>query len=157
MWALAAVVPGVVSLVVVPFVIYVLCRPGAARTPDAPAAARAALAGLGGIKSPERLMGLISIVLLIAWILGPRVGLDTTSAALIAIAALLLTGVLTWDDICREREAWNTFIWFAALVMMATFLGQFGLFERFTGQVGSVFSAPGRAPGSCAPGPPGTP
>jgi DASS family divalent anion:Na+ symporter len=56
-----------------------------------------------------------------------------------AVAALLLTGVLSWQDACCEHEAWNTFIWFATLVMMATYLGQFGFIAWFTGQVGSIF------------------
>ena len=147
MWALAAVVPGAVSLVVIPLVIYRLCRPGVTRTPDAPAAARVALARLGSIKRSERLMGAIVVILLAAWILGPAIGLDVTAAALMAVAALLLTGVLSWDDVAREHEAWNTFIWFAALVMMATYLGQLGLIQWFTGQVESAFTGFGWVPG----------
>jgi divalent anion:Na+ symporter, DASS family len=143
LWALAALVPGAVSLIVVPLVIYSLCPPDVVKTPEAPAAARAALAAMGAVTPGERLMGTISIVLLAAWILGPALGLDTTAAALIAVAALLLTGVLSWDDISHEAEAWNTFIWFAALVMMATYLGQFGLITWFTGRVAPVFAGVG--------------
>ena len=40
LWALAAVVPGAVSLVVMPLVIYRLCPPGAVKSPDAHAAAK---------------------------------------------------------------------------------------------------------------------
>lgn len=147
LWALAAVVPGAISLIVVPLVIYALCRRGVVQTPGAPAAARAALAQLGPLRRSEWLMGTISIVLLAAWILGPAIGLDTTAAALIAIAALLITGVLSWDDVSHDAEAWNTFIWFAALVMMATYLGQFGMITWFTGQVGPVFAGVGWVPG----------
>jgi len=147
MWALAAVVPGVVSLVVIPLVIYWLLPRGVVKTPDAPAAARVALATLGPVKRSEQVMATISIVLLVAWIAGPAIGLDTTAAALMAIAALLLTGVLTWDDISHDHEAWNTFIWFAALVMMATYLGQFGLITWFTGQVAPLFAGVGWVPG----------
>lgn len=147
LWALAAVVPGVVSLIVVPLVIYALSPRGVAKTPEAPAAARAELARMGPLTRSEALMGTISVVLLGAWILGPTIGLDTTAAALIAIAALLLTGVLSWDDIVHDPEAWNTFVWFAALVMMATYLGQFGLITWFTGQVGALFAGVGWLPG----------
>ena len=147
LWALAAAVPGAISLVVVPLVIYRLCPPGAVKTPAAPPAAREALAGLGPITRSERLMGAILIVLLGAWILGPVIGLDVTAAALMAVAALLLTGVLSWEDACHQHEAWNTFIWFAALVMMATYLGQFGFIAWFTEQVGSLFPGIGWMPG----------
>jgi DASS family divalent anion:Na+ symporter len=146
-WAVAAVVPGVVSLVVVPLVVYVLCPPAVVKTPGAPALAKSALAALGPMKRSEKLMGLVSVTLLVAWIFGPALRLDATAAALMAIAALLVTGVLSWDDITHEREAWNTFIWFATLVMMATFLGSLGLIKWFSGQVGSVFGGIGWLPG----------
>jgi DASS family divalent anion:Na+ symporter len=146
-WALAAVVPGAVSLVVVPFAIYRLCPPGAARTPDAPVAARAALERLGPMTRSERLMAVISIGLLAAWILGSATSLDVTAAAIMAVAALLLTGALGWEDASREHEAWNTFVWFATLVMMATYLGQFGLIKWFTAQVGPFFPGIGWVPG----------
>jgi divalent anion:Na+ symporter, DASS family len=139
LWALAAAGPGAVSLIVVPLVIYRLCPPGAVKTPDAPVVARAALAGLGPVTRSERVMAAILVVLLGAWILGPAIGLDVTAAALIAVAALLLTGVLTWEDACCQHEAWNTFIWFATLVMMATYMGQFGFIAWFTAQIGTLF------------------
>jgi DASS family divalent anion:Na+ symporter len=143
MWALAAVVPGAVSLLVVPLVIYLLRPPDAAHTPDAPATARAMLAKLGPITRNERVMAVISILLLAAWILGAVLGLDVTAAALLAVAALLLTGALRWDDACCEQEAWTTFIWFATLLMMASYLGEFGLITWFTARVGPLFSGIG--------------
>ena len=147
LWALAAAVPGAISLIVVPLVIYRLCPPGAVKTPDAPPAARKALAGLGPITRAERLMAAILIVLLGAWIVGPTIGLDVTAAALMAVAALLLTGVLSWEDACCQQEAWNTFIWFATLVMMATYVGQFGFIAWFTKQVAAIFPGVGWMPG----------
>ena len=143
LWAAAASLPGLLSLIVIPHVIGFVCPPGTAGTPDAPAAARVALAGMGRINRHQWLVVLVCLFLLPAWAFGPAIGLDTTAAALAAIAALLLTGVLGWDDICREREAWNTFVWFAALLMMATYLGQFGMMKWLTGGVGSMFAGVG--------------
>jgi DASS family divalent anion:Na+ symporter len=50
---------------------------------------------------------------------------------MIGIAVLLLTGVLTWDDIKSEAGAWDTLVWFSALVMMATYLNELGLMTWF--------------------------
>ena len=147
MWALAAVVPGVVSLVVIPLVIYRLLPRSVVKTPDAPAVARKALATMGSVTRSEKMMATISVVLLTAWIAGPAIGLETTAAALIATGALLLTGVLTWDEMTGNHEAWNTFICFATLVMMATYLGRLGLIEWFTGQVGAMVGGTGLVPG----------
>jgi DASS family divalent anion:Na+ symporter len=147
LWALAAVVPGAISLMLIPLAIYRLNPPGAVKTPDAPPAARAALAGLGPLTRRERLTAAILVVLLAAWIAGPTIGLDVTAAALMAVAALLVTGVLTWEDACHQHEAWSMFVWFAVLVMMATYLGQFGLVEWFTARAASAFGGIGWLPG----------
>jgi DASS family divalent anion:Na+ symporter len=40
--------------------------------------------------------------------------------------------VLEWEDILKAKSAWDTLIWFAALVMMATFLGKLGLIGWFS-------------------------
>ena len=54
-------------------------------------------------------------------------------------AVLLVAGVLRWEDVSNDSEAWNTFVWFATLLMMATALGQLGLIAWFTEQVRPMF------------------
>jgi DASS family divalent anion:Na+ symporter len=147
LWALAASVPGVVSLLLVPMVIYAVCARGAVNSGEAPETARRALAAMGPISRGERVMAAVAIVLLGAWILGSSIGLDPTAAALMAVAVLIVTGVLRWDDLSRDAEAWNTFVWFAVLVMMATYLGQFGLTTWFTARVQPLFEGIGWVPG----------
>jgi DASS family divalent anion:Na+ symporter len=146
-WMVAALVPGLLSLVVTPLVIYATRPPGFVKTPEAPALARAALKEMGPMKRDERLMSVISVVMIVLWILGTTLSLDPTATAIMAIAALLLTGVLTWEDLCTQREAWDTYMWFAAVVMMATFLAQFGLIKWFSEQVGPIFQGIGWIPG----------
>src|SRR2546426_41562 len=146
-WAIAALVPGFASLTIIPLVVYAVCPPGTVRTPQAPAMAKAFLASLGPMSRNEQLMGMISVVMIVLWILGTTLNLDPTATALLATAALVLTGVLTWDDLCREHRAWDTFIWFGTLVMMATFLGQFGLIRWFSDTMAPAFGGIGWIPG----------
>ncbi len=145
-WAFAAVVPGFTSLIIIPLVVYTVCPPGTVRTPGAPAMAKASLASLGPMSRNEKLMGMVSVVMIVLWIFGTTLNLDPTATALLATAALLLTGVLTWDDLCSEHRAWDTFIWFGTLVMMASFLGQFGLVRWFSDKMAPVFGGIGWIP-----------
>jgi DASS family divalent anion:Na+ symporter len=46
--------------------------------------------------------------------------------------------VLSWDDILEGRSAWDAFVWFAILVMMAGQLGDLGLLKWFSGEVGGL-------------------
>ena len=146
-WAVAAIAPAIVSLVIVPLIVYVMCPPGVVKTPEAPAIAKQALDALGPMKRSEKVMASVSVLMLVLWILGTTLNLDPTATAFLAIAALLLTGVLTWDELSHEHNAWDTFVWFGTLVMMATFLGQLGLIKWFSSQVSPIFSGIGWIPG----------
>jgi DASS family divalent anion:Na+ symporter len=66
-----------------------------------------------------------------AMILGSAWAVDPTTTAFIGLTLLLLTGVLTWEDILTQKSAWDTITWFAALVMMATYLNKLGLITWF--------------------------
>ena len=67
--------------------------------------------------------------------LGPSVTLNSTTVAFIGLAVLLVTGVLSWDDVLKEKGAWDTVVWFSALVMMATFLNKLGLIQWFSDSI----------------------
>lgn len=135
-WFLAAVAPCLVSLLLVPLFIYWIVRPEIKNTPDAPGIARAELQALGPMARGEILMLFTVVLLLILWIFGDKVGVDPTTAAFVGLSFLLLTGVLNWNDIKGEQGAWDTLIWFAALLMMANQLKLLGFMDWFGNLVG---------------------
>lgn len=51
-----------------------------------------------------------------------------------------MTQVLTWDDIKKEQGAWDTLTWFAALVMLASFLNELGMVGWFSDAMKSYVS-----------------
>ena len=127
-WALAASVPGLVSLVVIPLLMYRVFGPELKETPQAAAAARTQLDELGSLTRHEWIMAGTIVLLLLLWTLGgPLFDMSATTVAMIGLSVLLLVGVLTWEDVKTETQAWDTLVWFAALVMMATFLNTLGL------------------------------
>ncbi len=44
-----------------------------------------------------------------------------------------MTGVLSWEDVIKERALERFIVWFGALVMMATFLNKLGPVAWFAG------------------------
>jgi DASS family divalent anion:Na+ symporter len=143
-WAVAAVVPGLVALLLVPFLIYRLHRPEITETPGAVVMAKDHLRDLGPIKRQEWMMLGVFVMLLVLWIFAKQLGdLNATTSALAGLAVLLLTGVLTWDDIKAETGAWDTLVWFAALVMMASFLNKLGMIPWFSRTMGGMVAGKG--------------
>ncbi|ANM80389.1 na+ symporter family protein [Serratia marcescens] len=143
MWAVAALVPGLCSLIVMPLVIYLLYPPEVKSTPDAPRFAREKLQALGPVTLPEKITLGVFALLLVLWagipamIFGPSLAVNPTTAALIGLAVLLATGVLSWEDVLKHKGAWDTVVWFSALVMMASFLGKLGLIGWLSQTVGN--------------------
>ncbi len=138
-WALAALVPGIISLILIPLLIYKIYPPEVKETPAAAQIAKNKLAEMGKMKTSEWIMLATFFLLLALWIFGPdQLGMNATTAALVGLAVLLFTTVLNWNDVLNERGAWDTLVWFAALVMMATQLNTLGLIPWFSERMGDV-------------------
>lgn len=125
-WFLAALVPGLVSLIVIPFIIYKIYPPTVKETPNAKSWADHELEKMGKISLAEKFMIGIFIIALALWVTGSFINIDATLTAFIALSLLLITGVLTWKDILNETGAWNTLVWFSVLVLMADQLNKLG-------------------------------
>lgn len=121
-WALAAIVPGLAALIVMPWIMSKIYPPTIKKTPDAPEHARQELHEMGPMSVKEWIMLGTFVMLLVLWVTGTSLGIDATSAAFFGIAILLVTKVLTWKDLAKNSSAWSTLIFFAVLVGMADHL-----------------------------------
>jgi len=130
-WAIGAIVPGLVSLAIVPSVIYRLFPPEIKRTPEAAEFARRELREMGSASRNERLMLLVFALVATLWMTTAFHGINYAVVAMLGICVLLLTGVITWEDAISERNAWDVFIWYGGLVRMAEALGETGITKLF--------------------------
>jgi DASS family divalent anion:Na+ symporter len=131
-WALASIVPGLISLIVMPYVIYKIAPPTIKQTPHARAMAREKLEQMGPMKKSEWIMLGIFFLLISLWVCGPSIELKATVAAMIGLVIMLCTKILKWKDVLEEHGAWDTFIWFSILITLATFLNKFGMATWFS-------------------------
>jgi DASS family divalent anion:Na+ symporter len=137
-------IAALVALILVPLLIYKLMRPEITETPEAVEMAKGHLRDLGPIKRQEWMMLGVFVMLLVLWIFAKQLGdLNATTSALAGLAVLLLAGVLNWEDIKAETGAWDTLVWFAALVMMASFLNKLGMVPWFSKSMGGMVAGKG--------------
>jgi DASS family divalent anion:Na+ symporter len=146
-WALASCVPATISIIVLPWLIYRLDPPELKHTPEAQLLARKELAVMGPMSPSEKLLLFVFGVVIAGWITEkPLPGLPDYAAdwsiwhgvspAMIAfggVSLIVLAGVIRWDDVLAERRAWDAFIWFGGLIMMASGLNDLGVIQAFTG------------------------
>lgn len=134
-WALAAIVPGIITMILLPLLLYVLYPPTIKETPHAAEIAKTKLQELGRIGKQEILMLIVFVCLVVLWVFGTSFGISATLAALIGLSGLLLFAVLDWKDVIHESSAWDTFIWFSILIMLATSLNRLGFTPWFSERV----------------------
>jgi DASS family divalent anion:Na+ symporter len=130
-WALGAILPGLVSLVVVPLLLYRIFPPEIKRTPAATKLAAAELERMGPMTKQERLMLVVFALVASLWMTTALHGIHYAVVAILGICVLLLSRVLTWEDVVSERGAWDVFIWYGGLVRMAEALSETGITKRF--------------------------
>jgi DASS family divalent anion:Na+ symporter len=130
-WLAGGIVPGLVSLAVIPLVLYRLFPPLVKHTPDATDFATRELTAMGKLSRSEWFMLATFLVVFALWLTPRWHGIDYAVVALIGLGGLLLSGVLSWHDVTTERAAWDVFIWYGGLVQLARSLGESGITRWF--------------------------
>lgn len=148
-WALAMFVPGMLCILVMPLVVYLVYPPEIKETPDAKGYARDNLKQLGPVSTHEKIMLAVFALLLLLWanipamLFGEQFSVNSTTTAFVGLSILIVTGVLSWQDILKEKSAWDTIVWFGALVMMANYLNKLGLIEWFASNIETAIGLTG--------------
>lgn len=141
-WFIAGLVPGLCSIAVIPLVVMRLNPPAIRHTPEATAFASRELAAMGPMQASEKILSAIFAGVCLGWVLlSSRV--DITVTALFGAVALLLTGVLDWEDVKSERAGWDIFIWYGGLLRLGEALNEAGVTTAFANGVGQMFGGAG--------------
>ncbi|MCG3944719.1 anion permease, partial [Escherichia coli] len=101
-WALAAGLPGIIMLLVTPLVIYTMYPPEIKKV-DNKTIAKAGLAELGPMKIREKM--------------------------LLGVFVLALLGIVTWEDVVKNKGGWNTLIWYGGIIGLSSLLSKVKFFE----------------------------
>ncbi|MGE5346210.1 MAG: DASS family sodium-coupled anion symporter [Acidithiobacillales bacterium] len=132
-WLAASSVPTLLAMALLPWLLYKIFPPDLKTTPDAPVAAREALARMGRLSPTEWSVAFTFLAMVVAWGLASTLKLDSTAVAFTGLGVLLATGSLKTKDIAQEGDVLATFIWFAALFGLSAQLNALG-FMGFLGQ-----------------------
>lgn len=125
-WALATIVPGLISLTLVPWVVSLLSPPEIKAIPNARELAEKELAAMGPMSKDEKVLAFVFVMCLVLWATGSWTHLGATPIAMLAIAIMLIAKVLSWQDILSEKGAYDAMFWMGGLMSLATALGKSG-------------------------------
>ena len=145
-WLVASSVPTLAAMALLPWILQRIMSPEVTTTPDAPAAAKRALAALGPLTRDERIVAATFAGMVALWASAGALGLDSTAIAMLGLGILLAAGVLTLGDIAKEGDVLATFIWFAVLYTLSGQLNEMGFMGYLGNQLAGALDGFGRVP-----------
>src|SRR6202043_4133645 len=110
-WLSGSIVPGLLTLTIVPWLLFRLVKPEIRDTAPGRELARSELVRMGPLQYRERWLVVIMGGVMAGWVTSPWHGIPNTFVALAGLSALLLVKVMTWDDLLAEHKAWDALIW----------------------------------------------
>ena len=141
-WAMAAIVPVLLSILIIPYFIYKLYPPEVKKTPEAQQLAREKLAEMGAMSRDEKVISCVFAGALLLWSTSQYTHVNATIAALLGVTVMLMANVLTWKDVLGEQGAWDGMMWMGGIVGLAGALNKIGFIGWFaqsvTGLLGGV-------------------
>ena len=138
-WFLAAVAPAMVCFIVMPLFVYKVLDPELKRTPEAKELGCRSLAEIGAMSAVEKKVGIGFLLALVGWGTSLLTGLSATTVGLGLVAYLFVTRAVDWKDLLKDHSAWDTLIWFGAIISLAGGLNDLGFITWMTAQLsGSV-------------------
>jgi DASS family divalent anion:Na+ symporter len=145
-WFAGSVVPGLLTMAIVPWLLLRWSKPKIVDTAPARELAARELERMGPMSRQEKRLVAIMVGVMIGWVTSPLHGVSNTFVALAGVTAILLAKVLTWEDLLAEKKAWDALIWFSALIMLTEALSKAGVISIFSSKLfGAVAGWPWQA------------
>lgn len=142
-WATAAIVPGLISLLLMPYLLYKLYPPEIHEMPHAKQMAVEALKKMGPMSWMEKVVLAVFVGSLALWATSSLTHMNATGVGMLAVTVLLLTNVLTWQDVLQEKGAWNTMFWMGSLIALAGALSSSGFIKVVADMAGAAIQSAG--------------
>ena len=142
-WAMAAIVPGLISLAVMPILIYKLFTPEIHEMPHAKNMAIEELEKMGAMSYAEKVVAFVFVGALALWGTSELTHMNATGVGMLAVTVLIISGVLTWQDVLQEKGAWDTMFWMGSLIALASALAKSGFIKTVSGLAGAAIQSAG--------------
>jgi L-tartrate/succinate antiporter len=112
-------------LILTPAVLYVIYPPSIRKAPEVPRWAAGELRAMGPMSRREVILFVLVGSALALWI-GATDYIDPSLTAILTVLLMVVFGVVSWDDVIGQKQAWNVLIWFGTLVTLAGGLAETG-------------------------------
>ena len=124
-WFIGFAPIGFTLLALTPLILYVIYPPSIRTAPEVPRWAADQLRQMGPMTRQEVILFVLVGSALALWI-GATDYIDPALTAVLIVLLMVVSGVVSWDDVIGQKQAWNVLIWFGTLVTLAAGLSETG-------------------------------
>ena len=124
-WFIGFAPIGFALLALTPLVLYLVFPPTIRTAPVVPRWAADELRAMGPMSRREAILFVLVASALALWI-GATDYIDPALTAIVIVLLMVVSGVVSWDDVIGQKQAWNVLIWFGTLVTLAGGLAETG-------------------------------
>ncbi len=129
-WFMASAPFTLPLLLALPVFVYILYPPQITQGAQVPSWAAGELRKMGPLSRNELILAVLVLLAITLWIFGTQF-MEAATAALLVIGLMLITQVITWEDMAGNRNAWTTLTLLATLVTLAGGLAKTGFIQWF--------------------------
>lgn len=138
LWAMAAIVPGVLSIFIIPYFIYSIYKPEITKTREAQILARKELDIMGPMTNAEKIITGVFLGALLLWSTSQYTHVNATIAALLGVTIMIIFNVLEWNDVISEKGAWDSMMWMGGIIGLAQALNKAGFIQWFAQNIAGI-------------------
>jgi len=115
-WFLYMSVPALFVCLFVPYLIYKLYPPQIKKIPNYKELAQKGLKEIGPMTNKEKELLVLFFLAIIGWSTGNYTKLAATHIALLFFGCASILKLLDWKHVLENKGAWNTFMWYGAIM-----------------------------------------
>ena len=145
-WAVYMAAPALVMCVLSPYIVYKIYPPEIIDIPDHKEIAQRGLEEMGPMSRQEKILVVLFVLAIVGWATSSVTKIAATSVALLFFGAAAIFRLINWQNVLSNKGAWNTFIWYGAIIGLSGILAKAGFFKWMAKAFSENFSLTGMNP-----------
>ena len=130
-WAKMMFVPAFVLILIVPAVMYKIYTPEIKRIESYKELSKQGLNEMGPMTVREKFLTVFFIGAVLLWATTGITGFNATAVAILFLAMCLVFGCMSWNEVRQSKGAWDTLVWYGAIIGLSSQLSKEGFFVWF--------------------------
>lgn len=145
-WFLYMSVPSLICCFAAPFILYKLYPPELKEIENHKGLSEAGLKEMGPMSQKEKILAVLFVLAVIGWATSSISKIAATAIALLFFSLASIFKLIDWDHVLNNNGAWNTLIWYGAVMGLSGILAKNKFFVWLAKVFGESFNFAGLNP-----------